>query len=158
MIDFWLDLFSPDTWEDARQYHFQVTGFRSSRWKTVNKINKGDLFICYLTKVSRFCGILKAVSEPYYDENKAKKIWKYDSFPCLIDVEPIITFDIIRSLPKEEIIPNLGNPFSWGGYIRSSPHLIPDSDGEYIMKSLEKQKQDMRLYPIKGKKRKPEKK
>jgi hypothetical protein len=72
MANYWLDLFSSETWEEARTRNFKVTGFRLSRWSTVSKIEPGDFFVCYLVKLSRFCGILKAISKPYKDEDKAR--------------------------------------------------------------------------------------
>jgi len=149
MASYWLDLFTPETWEEARQRGFRVTGFRLSRWGMVSKIKPGDFFVCYLTKLSRFCGVLKAISEPYKDEDKSKKIWKYDSFPCLIDVEPLVTLDILHSVPKDEVTPRLSIATKWGGIVRGSPNRIPFDDGELIKEILEKSKEDAKEYPVK---------
>jgi hypothetical protein len=148
MTDYWLDLFTPETWEEARQRNFKVTGFRISRWRSVSKIKPGDLLICYLTKLSRLCGVLKAMSKPYQNADKASQIWKHDSFPCLIDVEPIVTLDFLHSIPKEEIVPKLSIAAKWGGIIRGSPVHIPFEDGELIRKTLETSSAE---YPIKTK-------
>jgi len=148
MVDYWLDLFTPETWEEARQRGLTVTGFRLSRWPVVSKIRPGDFFVCYLTKLSRFCGILKARSEPYKDANKSKEIWKRDIFPCLLDVEPLIAFDPLHSIPKDEIVSKLSIADKWGGMIRGSPVRIPFNDGELIKKTLEKSKQEDTEYPI----------
>lgn len=149
MVDYWLDLFTPETWEEAKQRNFLVTGFRLSRWSIVSKIEPGDLFVCYLTRLSRFCGILKAISRPYRDEDKAKLIWKHDSFPCLVDVERVVTLDMLHSIPKDQIVPELSIAAKWGGLIRGSPVHIPFSDGEYTRKILQRQKKEMREYPVK---------
>jgi len=148
MVDYWLDLFTPETWEEARQRGFRVTGFRLKRWPTVSKIKPGDFFICYVTELSRFSGILEAVSNPYKDENKARQIWKRDFFPCLIDVKPIITFDFLHSVPKGEIVPNLSIASKWGGIVRGSPRRISHEDGELIKTLLEKSKRENAEYPI----------
>jgi len=148
MVDYWLDLWTPETWEEARQRNFKVTGFRLSRWTAVSKVKPGDFLICYLTKLSRLCGILKAVSQPYRNAEKAAQIWKNDSFPCLIDVEPLVTLDFLHSIPTKEIVPKLSIAAKWGGIIRSSPVHIPFEDGEIIRKTLEKTSTE---YPIKPK-------
>ena len=145
----WLNLFTPETWEEARQSNFSVTGFRSTRWNIVSKIAPGDLFICYLIKLSRFCGILEATSKPYKDENKAKQVWKQGFFPCLVNVKPLITFDILHSIPKDEVVPRLSIAKKWSGYIRGSPVQLPPPDAQLIESILEKQRQEMREYPIK---------
>jgi predicted RNA-binding protein len=148
MVNYWLDLFTPETWEEARARGFKVTGFRSSRWSLVSKIQPGDLFVCYLTKYSRLCGILEAVSQPYQDDNKAKQIWKGESFPCLIDVEPLTTFDPLHSVPRDQIIPKLSIADKFGGIIRGSPNRIPFDDGELIRKTLAESQQKNVEYPV----------
>jgi len=42
-----------------------VSGFRESRWATVQKIKPGDYLLCYLTGISRFIGALEVVSPPF---------------------------------------------------------------------------------------------
>lgn len=85
--NYWLDLFTLETWEETGQYGFTVSGFRRSGWPTVQKIKPSDVLICYLTKALRFVGALKVISEPYLDETP---IWKSDVFPCRFRVEPVI--------------------------------------------------------------------
>jgi hypothetical protein len=149
MVDYWLDLFTPETWEEARERgFFGVTGFRLSRWPSVSKIKPDDFFICYVTKLSRFSGVLKATSEPYKDEEKARQIWKHDFFPCLIDVEPLVTFDFLHSVPRSEIVPKLSIADKWGGIVRGSLNHIPFPDGELIKNSLEVSKERSIEYPI----------
>lgn len=148
MVDYWLDLFTLETWEEASARGFKVTGFRPARWSLVSKIKPGDLFVCYLTKYSRFCGILKATSQPYRDESKAKQIWKHDAFPCLIDVEPLITLDSLHSIPRDEIISRLSIAGKFGGIVRGSPNRIPFGDGELVRKTLEESQQRGVEYPI----------
>jgi len=157
MVDYWLDLFTPETWEEARQRGFRVTGFGLRRWPMISKnIKAGDFFVCYIIGLSRFSGILKAVSKPYKDENKARQIWKRNFFPCLIDVESVLTFDILHSVPKNEIVPNLSIASKWAGIVRGSPNRIPTADGERIKTLLEKSKRDGAEYPI-AQKRQPRK-
>ncbi|MEM3693419.1 MAG: hypothetical protein QXI39_05310 [Candidatus Bathyarchaeia archaeon] len=145
---YWLDLFTPETWEEARERNFKATGFRLSRWPIVSKIKPGDFFVCYLTRLSRFCGILRATSTPYKDEKKAKQIWKRDLFPCMVDVEPLITFDLLHSIPKDDVVSGLSIAKKWGGIVRGSPTRIPYEDGDLIKKILEKSKADGKEYPI----------
>jgi len=162
MTGYWLDLFTPETWEDARREQYGTTGFRLSRWPIVSKVEPGDRFICYLTKVSRFCGILEARSKPYKDEAKARKIWRHDFFPCLIDTEPMLTLDVPHSLPKDLVTPKLTIGPKWGGIVRGSPTRIPTDDGERIEELLEQSEKEGREYPVEvktkgAKKRKMEK-
>jgi len=80
------------------------------------------------------------------DKEKARKIWRYDSFPCLMDVKPIVTLDFLRSIPTSEVIPKLSISHKWGGIVRGSPNRIPFSDGEIIKNMLKVSKKE---YPLK---------
>ncbi|MGC9132700.1 MAG: EVE domain-containing protein, partial [Candidatus Micrarchaeia archaeon] len=107
MVQYWLSLFTPETWGATEKNGFKVTGFRKSREKISKKIKPGDLFICYITKISRFSGILEATSSGYINEEKSKEIWGTEDFSCIVDVKPKITFDITHSIPKEEVFKKL---------------------------------------------------
>ena len=64
-----------------------VSGFRESRWKTVQRIKPGDYLLCYLTGVSRWIGILEVTSEAFKDDST---IWEYDGvFPSRLRVKLI---------------------------------------------------------------------
>jgi hypothetical protein len=46
---YWLDLFTGVTWNEFKAAGGKVSGFRESRWTTVQKIKPGDYLLCYLT-------------------------------------------------------------------------------------------------------------
>lgn len=50
---YWLDLFTWETWQEFLKSGGNVSGFRESRWKTVQRFKPGDYLLCYLTGVSR---------------------------------------------------------------------------------------------------------
>jgi hypothetical protein len=56
--NYWLDLFSGTTWKEFLDADGEVSGFRESRWKTVQSIRAGDYLLCYLTRASRFICVL----------------------------------------------------------------------------------------------------
>ena len=45
---YWLNLFSPRTWEDFRANGSNITGFSENNWTRAKRIQFGDLFLCYL--------------------------------------------------------------------------------------------------------------
>jgi hypothetical protein len=55
---YYTDLFSPETFESYGKSDMSVSGFRSSQHTTARKIRPGDKLICYMTKLSRWIGIL----------------------------------------------------------------------------------------------------
>ena len=69
-MDYWLDLFTPYTWMRFQEYGANVSGFRPRQRKAAfERIKQGDWLICYLVKLSRWCGILEVTSEPYEDSS-----------------------------------------------------------------------------------------
>jgi hypothetical protein len=54
----WLDLFTGTTWEEFLRAGGNVSGFRESKWTTVQKIKRGDYLLCYVIGLSRFIGVL----------------------------------------------------------------------------------------------------
>ena len=137
--NYWLDLFTPETWEEAGQHGFTVSGFRRSRWPTVQKIKPSDVLVCYLIKVSRFVGALKVISEPYLDETP---IWKADVFPCRLHVEPIVALSPEYGAPVKDLRDTLSyfrdmkSPIAWTGHFRGSPVRMSREDGDAVMGAL----------------------
>lgn len=46
--NYWLDLFTGTTWQEFLDAGGKVSGFRESRWKSVQKMKPGDYLLCYL--------------------------------------------------------------------------------------------------------------
>ena len=133
---YWLDLFTGTTWQEFLHAGATVSGFRERRWKTVQQVKPGDYFLCYLTGVSRFIGVLEATSEPYWDETP---IWEDAVFPCRTKVEVIAALTPETAVPifdlKEQltIFQNLKSPAAWTGHVRGSPARWKPSDGEAVV-------------------------
>lgn len=134
-MQYWLDLFTPETWAEAAAVRFSVTGFRQTRWPTVQRVRPGDTFICYLTRISRFSGLLEAISEGFED---SAPIWKSDPFPARVKTRPIIALNPDEAVPFDNIVARLSSATSWRGYIRGSPMLLPPRDGDVTVDALEK--------------------
>lgn len=129
-------MFTGVTWQEFLDAGSKVSGFREHRWKSVQRIQRGDYFLCYLTGVSRFIGVLEITSEPYWDETP---IWKDEVFPCRVEVEPIATLAPETAVPIFElreqltIFQNLKSPNAWTGNVRGSPAKWKPSDGEAVV-------------------------
>jgi hypothetical protein len=148
---YWLDLFTGTTWREFVDSGGGVSGFRESRWNTVQKINPGDYLLCYLTGVSRFIGILEVVSEPYKDTTP---IWKDAVFPCRMQVETVIaltpeTAVSIHDLRDElSIFRDLKSPHAWTGRLRGSPVKWKASDGEAVLGALREAQANPVIRPV----------
>jgi hypothetical protein len=87
---YWLDLFSHKTWTEFLKAGGTVTGFRDSRWRTAQRIAIGDYFLCYLTGVSRWIGMLQVTGKPFQDDSP---IWADDVFPVRVPVSVLIALE-----------------------------------------------------------------
>jgi hypothetical protein len=145
--NYWLDLFTWETWQEFLQAGGDVSGFREGRWTVLQKVKPGDYFLCYLTGVSRFIGILEVISTPFQDNTP---IWGRYPFPCRVKVKIIIQLTPETAVPvldlrdKLSVFQNLKNSKDWSGAFRGSPNQWKSSDGEIIFNAL----RDAELNPI----------
>lgn len=94
--NYWSDVFTGKTWEEFRKNGSSVTGFKKHKSDTAQKIRKGDYFICYLTGLSRFIGVLEVLSESYVDKSR---IWEDESFPIRIEVKTVYVLNAETAVP-----------------------------------------------------------
>lgn len=155
-MPYYLNNFSPITYEAFNRSDRTISGFRKSQKKSANKINPGDLFICYMVQMSRWIGIFEVLDnffisdDPiFYEEN--------DPFVVRFKVNPLVW------LPKEQTIPihdphiwsNLNftrdhDPRSstWTGPLRGSLRLIDDNDAQFLDNMLRSQAENPTEYPF----------
>lgn len=151
MPTYWLDLFTGKTWSEFRAAGSSVSGFRESRWTTVQKIAVGDILLCYLTGVSRFVGILEVTSTAFRD---ASPIWQGDIFSSRVRVRPVVELDPEYGLPvhalldRLAIFQGLSSSNAWTGMFRGSPTKWPDSDGRLLVSLLTEARDAPILRPI----------
>lgn len=138
-MKYWLNLYSHQTWLEFLDNGADVTGFREKRWRTVQKIKPGDLFLCYMTGISRFFAIEEVVGEPFQDDSP---IWENAAFSSRIPVQVILELSPEHAVPVTELtelsyFQNLKTPHAWTGHFRGSPNEIKKSDAELIIEVLE---------------------
>ena len=61
------NLFSPETYEAFSRSERIVSGFRVRQWAAANRVEPGSRLICYMTRLSRWVGILEIESRPFED-------------------------------------------------------------------------------------------
>jgi len=137
--NYWLDLFTGVTWKEFKVAGANVSGFRESRWNTVQKIKTGDYLLCYLTGISRFIGILEVTGGPFKDKSE---IWKDEDFPCRLRVKVIAELSPETGVPVHELrdklsfFQNLSTPHAWTGRFRGSPVKWSTDDGEVVVQAI----------------------
>ncbi len=149
--NYWLDLFTGATWNEFKAAGAKVSGFRESRWNTVQKIKPGDYLLCYLTGISRFIGILEVTHDPYKGRTP---IWKDEDFPCRLKVKvvaelpPDVAVPVLELRDKLSFFQNLTSPHAWTGHFRSSPAKWDSADGEVIVQAILDAKQNPISRPV----------
>ena len=99
-MNYYIDLFSPETAQAFSKSDKSVSGFRISRKTYVENqnIGIGDKFICYCTRIQRFIGVLEIKSKPFIDD---KPIFteSEDPFTLRFKVSSIIWLPLEKSIP-----------------------------------------------------------
>jgi hypothetical protein len=148
---YWLDLFTGTTWEEFLKAGATISGFSKARWRSVQKIKKGDYLLGYMVGVMRWVGILEVVSKPFYDESP---IWTDNPYPCRVRVKEIVRLTPETGVPLLElkdslsIFKKLKSPLAWRMYLRASPSKWKATDGEIIVKAIEDAKRSPVVRPV----------
>ena len=68
-MSYYIQVFSPKTYEAFIQSDKSSTGFRPSRQKSANNVRVGDKLVCYMTKLSRWVGVLEVKSNFFFEDS-----------------------------------------------------------------------------------------
>jgi hypothetical protein len=147
-LAFFLNLFTPETWEAFQAHGATVSGFRHRQRRIAReRVHQGDTFLCYLVGLSRWCGVLEIISEVYEDDTPIFE--DPDPFTWRFKVKPLVCLDVQRAIPIFEDA--VWNHFSetkgvekrakgWAKAIfRSSLRQMDDTDGALLLKLLTEQ-------------------
>jgi hypothetical protein len=153
---YYTNLFSPETYEAFGRSGREVSGFRMRQLSWAKRIKPGDRFVCYMTKLSRWIGVLEVMSDPFVDDAPLF----YD------DGDPFVVRFKVRAiawLPKDKTIPihekkvwdgisfTRGcDPSSsvWTGKVRTSLNRLSDEDGSFLVSQILAQQDGGESYPI----------
>ncbi len=141
---YYIDLFSPETYEAFSRSSRQVSGFRERHKATAQRIKAGDLLICYLTRLSRWVGVLEVVEGPFIDATPIF-VPEEDPFVVRFRVKPLVWLDVERGLPMHEPTIWAGLSFTrglekgsiaWTGKVRGSLGRLDDRDGKFLIDAI----------------------
>ena len=102
-MSYFLDLFSPETYKAFVQSDRSVSGFRKRHKIAAGRVRAGDKLVCYMTKLSRWFGLLEVADGPFEDE---KPIFYTDNDPFVIrfHVRPVVWLPVDSAVPIHEDI------------------------------------------------------
>ena len=151
-----LDLFTPETWHAFRENGAGITGFRQRHRRLASeRVKPGDVFLCYLTRLSRWCGVLQVQSGVYDDDSLI--LGDPDPFTVRFKVKPIVVLEPELAIPihVDEVWNKLsitnqyekGHPH-WTGFFRGSLNVFNEADGLYLENLLKEQLSASSSYPL----------
>jgi hypothetical protein len=153
---YFIDLFSPETYAAFSRSSRDISGFRLRHKAMAERIKSGDTFVCYLTRLSRWFGLLEVLEGPFID-NKPIFIPSDDPFVVRFKVRPVVWLDIERAIPIHDDIIWNGLSFTrrlergsiaWTGKVRGSLVRLEDADGKFLAEKLREQTAAEKLYPL----------
>ena len=153
---YFLNLFSPETYEAWKRSGRDVSGFRVRQKNAAERISPGDKLVCYITRLGRWFGLFEVISGPYLDESPIFYP-EADPFTVRFKVRPLIFLEIEKAVPIHEdsvwrVLSFTKNhdkgASTWTGKIRSSLMQLDDADGKFIEDLLIRQQNDGNLYPV----------
>jgi len=156
-MSYFLNLYTPETWAAFQTHGSTVTGFRERRHRSVAKVRLGDLFLCYLVRLSRWCGVLEVMSAVYTDRTPI--FADPDPFVLRFRVHSQVLLSPENALPMldDELWPKLSftrdlerGVFGWAqtANLRVPLREINQADGEILAELLRRQSGLLKLYPL----------
>jgi len=155
-VAFYTNLFSPGTYETFSRSDRGISGFRRHQEAWAKKVKDGDKFVCYMTRLGRWVGILQVEGTYFIDQTP---IYHPDNDPFVVrfKVKPVVWLDKQLAVPIRDkavwdtlSFTKLSSPdtSTWTGKLRISLNHLDDSDGTFLEQLLSKQLTAPTDYPV----------
>lgn len=121
-----------------------------------DRVKPGDTFVCYLTRLSRWFGLLEVIDGPFIND-KPIFLPEADPFVVRFHVRPVAWLDIDKALPIHDDAIWNGLSFTqdlekgsigWTGKVRGSLVRLDDRDGKFLAEKLRAQSAEGKAYPL----------
>jgi hypothetical protein len=153
---YYLDLFSPETYEAFARSDRSVSGFRMRQRNVSRRVKPGDKFICYMTRLSRWMGLLEVIDGPFVEETPIFYA-ENDPFVVRFRVRPLVWLPVEKAIPihEDRVWNQLSftrgqskRSSSWTGKLRGSLVQLDDADGAFLERLIREQMDDGETYPV----------
>lgn len=154
-MNYWSDLFTPETYEAFARSDRSVSGFRESQRAMADKVRVGDRFICYMVRMSRWVGVLDVLDGPFIDRTPLF-VPDDDPFVVRFTVNPAVWLPLDQTVPIHEqdvyshltFTRNVAPGGYWLGPLRRSLQRLADEDGAFLDSLLRQQQREARAFPV----------
>lgn len=144
----YLDLFSPATYEGFSRSSRTVSGFQTRHRSVATKVKPGDVFVCYMTKLSRWFGLLEVVDGPFEDTTPVFYPTN-DPFVVRFHVTALLWLPVQKAVPihEAELFDHLSftrgysqGSSAWAQKVKGSLTRLSQEDARLIRAVLERQR------------------
>lgn len=155
-MTYYLHLFSPQTYDAFSRSPRDITGFRLRLEGPAKRVCPGDMFVCYMTRLSRWCGLLEVLDGPFISSTP---IFQPDEDPFVVRfrVQPTVWLEVERAIPihEDQVWGVLSSTrkhkktsSTWTGRFRTSLGQLENSDGQLLEQLLRAQLAEGRIYSV----------
>lgn len=136
MRRYWVQVFTVARWNQFINAGAKVSSFRENRWGFVRSLKPRDYLLCYVSRVSRWVGILEVKSEPYLDNTR---IWEGEIYPCRAEVQVVTSLPPENGVPMRELADKLSifRVANWRLFLMASPTLWKESDARAVIDAIQ---------------------
>jgi hypothetical protein len=152
---YYVSLLSPETYEAFSNSKRNVSGYRPSQRRAARRVRPGDKFVCYMTKLSRWVGVLEVIGRPFEDD--APIFPDNDPFVIRFHVKPLAWLDKGKAIPVHEdrVWDQLSftrdeetGTSTWTGKVRRSLNSLPAEDARFPQQLIIAQGSEGDEFPI----------
>lgn len=154
-MNYWTDLFTPETYEAFTRSDRTISGFRESQRSASEKLQVGDRLICYMVQMSRWIGVLEVLGRPFTD-NTPIFVPDEDPFVVRFEVKAAVWLALEQTIPilDSEVRPHLTftrdvKPGGyWLGPLRRSLNRLNQEDGAFLELLLQRSHAEGHTFPV----------
>lgn len=140
MPTYWFDVFTRETWDEAREHGFNTSGFSETKRVTAGRVRPGNVLICYVRGEKKLVGALRVTGPAYFSHEP--RIWKSQEFPVRVPVEPLLVLDQDQEVGIAAVLPqtsfynpeNLKKTFA---RFQGSPTALDNADGQLMLMAIQ---------------------
>lgn len=154
---YYTEIFTPETYQAFTQSDRTIDGFYERHKEVAKRIKTGDILVCYVTRISRWCGLLEILDNEPFRAIKPDFVETDDQHVLCFHVRPKVWLSLPDSIPirDDKIWQHLSftqsypkNSSIWTGILRNSLNKLNDKDGELLAEMLSMQANNPFPYPL----------
>jgi hypothetical protein len=149
-MNYWSNLFTPETFEAFARSVRTISGFRESQRAMAEKVRVDDKFICYMVRMSRY------VLDGPFTDNTPIFVPDDDPFVVRFKVRSAVWLPLEKTIPIHE--PEVYSHLTftrdvkpggyWLGPLRRSLVKLNQDDGTFLDELLQRLQGEARTFPV----------